>query len=118
MERDQQIAERVGKEEEIGTRVHLSLARQLAAWERLIAGLGRYRDELSHLEPQRRELAAALGEVKNLILRQQSLKAELQAVTRELHTQAARGRDSATRLRHGLRCQYGHRSRKLIEFGL
>lgn len=118
MERDQQIDETAREEEKTGTRVHLNLARQLAAWELLTAGLERCREELSHLEPQRRELAAALGEMKHLIIRQQSLKAELQAVTRELQARAAQGRDSATRLRHGLRCQYGHRSERLLEFGL
>jgi hypothetical protein len=74
--------------------------------------------ELKHLEDMRQELVTVTGETKAASVKQSTLRAQLQQTTRDLEKLRTRGTDLATRLRNGIRAQYGLRGEKLTEFGL
>lgn len=74
--------------------------------------------DLAHLEANRNRLAAALEGAKEASIRQAALKAQVQQATRDLEGFLAELKEQVTRMRNGVRQQYGLKSEKLVEFGL
>ena len=74
--------------------------------------------DLAHLEPQRARLAVVGDGAKAAKIRQEALKAQFQQATRDLEAFRTEGRDLFSRLRNGIRTQYGTKSEKLAEFGM
>jgi hypothetical protein len=74
--------------------------------------------DLAFLDAPRLQLQAALEEAKAASVRQASFKAQFQQATRDLEKSLADSRELITRLRNGVRTQYGLRQEKLAEFGL
>jgi len=74
--------------------------------------------DLAHLEPQRSRLAVVSDSAKATKLKQEALKAQVQQTTRDLEALMKEGRDLFSRLRLGVRTQYGAKSEKLTEFGM
>jgi hypothetical protein len=66
----------------------------------------------------RRELESALGEVMERQHRQDVLRGQMVANTRQLHEAIDRGKDAEERLRAFLKGTYGGKSNQLIRFGL
>lgn len=94
-----------------------SLALTVHQWQQILDASDANGADLAFLEPQRGELRELLERAKSLSVRQAALAAERQQVTRELDAVKEQGRELATRLRLGIRQQYGE-GEKLIEFGL
>jgi hypothetical protein len=90
----------------------------MGQWEQLLTTVAANSTDLSSLEGQRSQLDAVLEGAKTASLRQAALRAQLQQATRDVEGFLSEGRDLATRLRNGIRNQYGLKSEKLIEFGL
>jgi hypothetical protein len=86
--------------------------------DKLLATLEANGVELGHLEVARSQLAAAVEGAKAASLRQSAFKAQFQQSTRDLEGFVAQGREMTTRLRNGIRTQYGLKGEKLAEFGL
>jgi hypothetical protein len=74
--------------------------------------------DLAHLEPQRARLAVVSESAKATKVKQEALKAQVQQTTRDLEGLMKEGRDLFSRLRFGVRTQYGLKSEKLTEFGM
>jgi len=74
--------------------------------------------DLGYLEANRNLLAAALEGAKEASVRQAASKAQVQQATRDLEGFLAELKEQVTRMRNGLRHQYGLKSEKLVEFGL
>lgn len=72
--------------------------------------------ELAHLEWLRSSLEAELEGLKDLSVRQASLKRQAQEASRELSGHVKRGRDMATRMRDSLKGYYGRDGEMLVEF--
>jgi 23S rRNA G2069 N7-methylase RlmK/C1962 C5-methylase RlmI len=96
----------------------VKFANQTTEWEHLLATVETNQTALSFLEPQRLQLASVLDRAKDASLRQDAFKSQFQQATRDLEKALSEGQDLATRLRNGIRTQYGLRSEKLAEFGL
>jgi hypothetical protein len=87
-------------------------------WGQLATTVDVNKTDLAHLAVQSARLAVVADGSKATKLRQEALKAELQQTTRNLEAYRTEGRDLATRLRNGIRTQYGLKSEKLTEFGM
>ena len=74
--------------------------------------------DLAHLETNRSRLAAALEGAKEASIRQAASKAQVQQATRDLEGFLSELKEQVTRMRNGIRHQYGLKSEKLVEFGL
>jgi hypothetical protein len=74
--------------------------------------------DLAFLEGPRSQLQAALEGAKAASVRQAAFKAQFQQATRDLEKFLTESRDLMTRLRNGVRTQYGLKQEKLAEFGL
>lgn len=74
--------------------------------------------DLAHLEENRIRLAAAAEGAKAASARQAAFKAQFQQATRDLEGFLAEIKEEATRMRNGIRHQYGLKGEKLVEFGL
>ena len=74
--------------------------------------------DLGYLEANRGLLATALEGAKEASVRQAASKAQVQQATRDLEGFLAELKEQVTRMRNGLRHQYGLKSEKLVEFGL
>lgn len=96
----------------------VTFANQTTEWEHLLVTVETNQTALSFLEPQRSQLASVLDRAKDASVRQDAFKAQFQQATRDLEKALSEGGDLATRLRNGIRTQYGLRSEKLAEFGL
>lgn len=94
-----------------------SLALTVHQWQQILDASDANGADLAFLESQRAELRDLLERAKSLSIRQAALAAERQQVTRDLDAVKERGRDIATRMRLGIRHQYGE-GEKIIEFGL
>jgi hypothetical protein len=95
-----------------------SLADFMKHSEQLLVTIEANKADLAHLEPLRAQLAPMVDGAKEALVRQGTLKAEAQQASRDLDDFLTKGRDLATRLRHGIRAQYGTKTEKLVEFGL
>ena len=87
-------------------------------WGELSTTVEANKADLAYLEPHSSRLAVVLDGVKTTKLRQAALKAEVQQATRDMEAFRTEGRDLATRLRNGIRTQYGLKGEKLTEFGM
>jgi len=96
----------------------VTFANQTTEWEHLLVTAETNKADLSFLEPQRSQLTSVLDRAKDASLRQDAFKAQFQQATRDLEKALSEGRDLATRMRNGIRTQYGLRGEKLAEFGL
>lgn len=94
-----------------------SLAVTVGQWEQILDASEANEADLAFLEPYREELRELRQRALELSVRQAALAAERQQVTRDLDAVKERGREIATRLRLGIRTQYGE-AEKLVEFGL
>ncbi|HSK75125.1 MAG TPA: hypothetical protein VLQ45_01590 [Thermoanaerobaculia bacterium] len=74
--------------------------------------------DLGYLEANRNLLAAAFEGAKEASVRQAASRAQCQQATRDLEGFLAELKEQVTRMRNGLRHQYGLKSEKLVEFGL
>jgi hypothetical protein len=74
--------------------------------------------DLAHLEETRLQLATSIGVARAVSIRQDTAKALVQQATRDLEKSMADTQELVTRLRNGVRTQYGLRSEKLTEFGM
>lgn len=96
----------------------VAFADETTEWEHLMTTVEVNKTELSFLDSPRSALGPVLERAKEANLRQSTLKAQVQQSTRDLEKAMAEGRELATRLRNGIRTQYGLRGEKLTEFGL
>jgi hypothetical protein len=96
----------------------VGFANQTTEWEHLATTVEVNKTDLAYLESPRSLLLAALDRAKEANLRQSTFKAQFQQATRDLEKALSEGADLATRLRNGIRTQYGLRGEKLTEFGL
>jgi hypothetical protein len=87
-------------------------------WGQLATTVDVNKADLAHLEPQRARLAVVRESAIAAKIRQEANRALLQQSTRDLEAFMKEGRDLATRLRNGVRTQYGLKSEKLTEFGM
>ena len=74
--------------------------------------------DLAHLEETRLQLAGSMDLARAVSVRQDTAKALVQQATRDLEKAMADTQELVTRLRNGVRTQYGLRSEKLTEFGM
>ena len=74
--------------------------------------------QLAAYEPLRLDLEAELEGLIDTTNEQAALKAQTQAITREIDGHVDRGRKLATRLRDAIRAQFGRDGEKLSEFGM
>ena len=74
--------------------------------------------ELAHLQEARSQLSANMDVARAASVRQDTAKALVQQATRDLEKSMVDTRELITRLRNGIRTQYGLRSEKLTEFGM
>jgi uncharacterized protein involved in exopolysaccharide biosynthesis len=95
-----------------------SFADQITGWEKLTVTTDANKDELPFLTDMRSQLAAVVAGAKEASIRQDAFKAQVQQASRDLDEFKAKGKDLATRLRNGVRAQYGLKGEKLTEFGM
>jgi ABC-type transporter Mla subunit MlaD len=88
------------------------------AWGRLSTALAANSQDVPQLAAQHDQLKAALASATALASQRDTLRAELQQATKNLQAQLVLAKGAYTRIRHGLRQQYGPASDKLVEFGL
>jgi hypothetical protein len=86
--------------------------------ERLLSTIEANAGELAYLDPQRQRLAAMIEGTKDALYRQGTFKGQSQQATRDMEAFVLEGRELVTRLRNGVRSQYGTKTEKLVEFGL
>ncbi|HEV7505384.1 MAG TPA: hypothetical protein VGS07_10765 [Thermoanaerobaculia bacterium] len=87
-------------------------------WGQLATTVDVNKADLAYLEPHSSRLTVVLDGARSTKLRQEAFKAQVQQSTRDLEAFMKEGRDLATRLRNGIRTQYGLKGEKLTEFGL
>jgi len=95
-----------------------AFAAETKDWGQLSNTVDTNKTDLAHLAAQSARLAVVADGAKSTKLRQEAFKAEVQQTTRDLETFMKEGREIATRLRNGIRTQYGLKGEKLTEFGL
>jgi len=95
----------------------ISYAKLTVSWDSINNALGKDVSE-PVIEARRRELAAALAEVRERQQRQTDLLQEAVSNTRLLREAVARGKEAEARLRALLKGAYGSKSKQLIRFGL
>ncbi|HEY0782766.1 MAG TPA: hypothetical protein VGE98_09945, partial [Thermoanaerobaculia bacterium] len=88
------------------------------AFSHLSAALTANSQDLPQLAAQHEALKAALATASTLSSRRDAVRADLQQATADLKAQMTLARAAYSRLRHGLRQQYGPTSDKLVEFGV
>jgi len=96
----------------------VAFADETTEWEHLMTTVEVNKTDLSYLESPRSALLAVLERAKEANLRQGTFKAQFHQATRDLEKALTEGKELATRLRNGIRTQYGLRGEKLTEFGL
>jgi len=86
--------------------------------ERLLTKIDANKADFPHLEAPQAQLVAMVDGAKEALVRQGTFKGQSQQATRDLEAFLKQGRDLVTRLRNGIRSQYGTTTEKLVEFGL
>ena len=95
-----------------------TFSEETTEWGQLAVTVDVNKADLAHLEVPRARLAVVSEDVKATKVRQEALKAQVQQTTRDLETLMKEGRGLSTRLRNGIRSQYGTKAEKLAEFGM
>ncbi|HEX9944517.1 MAG TPA: hypothetical protein VGG03_21100 [Thermoanaerobaculia bacterium] len=88
----------------------VSLAKEMAEWDGLIAAVGREEElQQPHLQELRDELEKIRQMTRTLMIEQQDLEGRRRAVTQQLRLTRGRGQDIAIRLKGAIKGQFGHR---------
>ena len=85
-------------------------------WDNLAVTVEANAVELAYLGETRTQLLSILDTAKAASVRQAALLAQYRQVTRDLEKLLSEGGDLATRIRNGIRMQYGLKAEKLTEF--
>jgi hypothetical protein len=86
--------------------------------EHLQGGLQTYAAELGAIDAEQAQVAAVLADLKALNDRQEQLKAETEAITRQLGEKMTAGRELVSRTRLLVKAKLGPKSEKLEAFGI
>jgi t-SNARE complex subunit (syntaxin) len=86
--------------------------------EQLLVSIEVNKTDLAHLEEQRSQLSKAIEGAKAASIQQDAFRAQFQQSTRDMEKFVSDAQELITRLRNGVRTQYGLRSEKLTEFGM
>ncbi|MFY9825303.1 MAG: hypothetical protein WAM82_28250 [Thermoanaerobaculia bacterium] len=97
---------------------NITLSVETGEWDQLATTVDVNKADLAHLEAPRARLAVVSEGMKAAKLRQEASRVLVQQATRDVEAFRKEGRDLATRLRNGIRTQYGLKSEKLTEFGM
>jgi hypothetical protein len=95
-----------------------SFANTTTEWGKLLVTVEVNKAELPYLEDRRAQLASIAERAQEASIRQAASRAQLQQATRDLEKMLSEGRDVSTRMRNGIRTQYGLKAEKLAEFGM
>jgi hypothetical protein len=95
-----------------------SFADVMTDWEKLLATVAANKDELLFIDGYKQQLEVEMAGAKTASLRQSASQADSQQASRDLEGFLTRGSDLASRMRTGIKTQYGIRGEKLKEFGL
>src|SRR5215210_4216588 len=87
-------------------------------WGKLLVTIEVNKADLAYLEDRRAQLAKIMERLQEASIRQAAFKAQFQQATRDVEQMLSEGRDVVTRLRNGIRTQYGLKAEKLAEFNL
>lgn len=96
----------------------ISFADVMTEADSLLAKVEANAADLAQLEANRSRLAAALEGAREASIRQAASKAQCQQATRDLEGFLKDLKEQITRMRNGVRNQYGLKSEKLVEFNL
>jgi hypothetical protein len=95
-----------------------SFADYVVRWEKLLKSLEANQADLPFLADLRSQLARVVDGLKAATVLQDMYRSQSQQTTRDMEGFQDLGRDLATRLRNGVRTQYGLRGEKLLEFDM
>jgi hypothetical protein len=95
-----------------------SFAAVVRDWEKLLTTVGANKADLPYLEEALGRLSGIVESLKTANDRQTAFRAQVQQATRDVESLLDAGREIATKVRNGLRMQYGLKGEKLVEFGL
>src|SRR5829696_7814377 len=95
-----------------------SFANTTTEWGKLLVTVEVNKTELPYLEERRVQLASIMERLQEASIRQATFKAQFQQATRDVEKMLSEGRDVATRMRNGIRTQYGLKAEKLAEFNM
>jgi len=87
-------------------------------WGKLLVTIEVNKADLPYLEDRRAQLAKIMERLQEASIRQAAFKAQFQQATRDVEQMLSEGRDVVTRLRNGIRTQYGLKAEKLAEFNM
>ena len=87
-------------------------------WGKLLVTIEVNKADLAYLEDRRAQLAKIMERLQEASIRQAAFKAQFQQATRDVEQMLSEGRDVVTRLRNGIRTQYGLKAEKLAEFNM
>lgn len=87
-------------------------------WENLAVTVEANAAELDYLTETRAQLVVTTEAAKAASVRQATFQSQFQQATRELEQLLSEGRELATKIRNGIRMQYGLKSEKLLLFRL
>ena len=94
-----------------------SLADILQDWTGLLAAVADHGTDLGAFEPLRSSLQTLLDQGRNLSAQQSALTANSQVATKQLKQVLRDGQTQASRLRAGVKSQFGYTDEKLVQFG-
>ena len=94
-----------------------SLADLFRDWTELMAAVADHPTDLATLEPQRAALQAFLTQSQTLSAQQNAQTAASQVTTQQLQAAVRDGRKAASRIRAGIKSQFGYGDAKLVQFG-
>ena len=95
-----------------------TFAEYVVQWEKLLKSIEANQTDLPFLADSRSQLVRVVEGLKAAIVRQDMFRSQSQQTTRDMEGFLDQGRDLATRLRNGVRTQYGVRGEKLLEFDM
>ncbi len=95
-----------------------SFADYVVQWEKLLKSLEANQADLPFLADLRSQLVRVVDGLKAATVQQDMFRSQSQQTSRDMEGFLDLGRDLATRLRNGVRTQYGVRGEKLLEFDM
>jgi hypothetical protein len=87
-------------------------------WDDLAVKVEANAVDLAYLADTRTQLLTILDAAKAASVRQSTLQAQYRQATRDLEKLLSDGGELATRIRNGVRMQYGLKAEKLVEFDM
>jgi hypothetical protein len=94
------------------------LNNETGEWENLSTTVAANAEDLAFLEGTRTRLVAVTEGARAAHRRKTDLLAQLRQTSRDQDAFMDEGRDLATRIRNGIRTQYGLKAEKLLAFGM